>query len=160
MNNYTLTEKTLNIIKENGGVIERTFCGYSVVYFDCDVEEIYNIAGAVYTDNNVPMIVTGRRFKEFSEDIQLYTLWHEVGHIVHGHTKATDDGTNEYQADMYAVEHLDSKTAIDGLNAVKRILDEIIVDVDKKASLMRSMDLRISYISDHATGQEEAMVTR
>lgn len=135
-----LAEGTMKIINANKGIIEGTFKGYTVVYFPINTEDIYDMAAAIRTPYGEALIVVGSIFKSWDKDIQQYVLYHEVGHLVHGHTMATDKGTNEYEADAYAVEYVGKEVAVRGIQAIKEVIKDI------KPNLINSMDLRINKI--------------
>ena len=144
-----LNERTMAVINQYGGKLEGMFESYPVVYMANEMEDMYDTACAMRTDDNEELIIVGNEFKKWSKDVQLFVLWHEVGHLYNKHIMNEDDGTHEYQADAYAVAHVGKEVAYEGLNTVySTVFEWEKGDSDKILRSVQRLTLRTAKIKE------------
>lgn len=89
-------------------------------------------------------------FLSLSEEVKLFVLYHEIGHIVNKHNETIKNGTlynssrifklseKEIEADEFAVKNLGSKTCINGL---KYLFNNLPTSYFSKREIKKRLDI-------------------
>lgn len=134
----------------NDNIIENTENEYNILLaIDPITIACYGLsvaAGGVlnFEDAQVTTILVDNNYLNMSKIGKRFTIAHELGHIVHQIEKFKNGNyvrniEDEFEADEYAVKQVGLETALEGLNEIRKILEDNFVPDE----CINEIDIRI-----------------